>query len=272
MEKTLAFFGAGNMAESLISGIIRGTVVPPERILVTNRSNQERLSFLSEKYGVECELGKEAMLDEADIIILAMKPKDAGDYLNWLKDYVQPRHLVISVIAGLSVAQMEGKLGGEIPIIRTMPNTSALIGESATAISQGTYVEENQLSLAEKLLETLGTTKIVDEKDMHTISAIAGAGPAFFYYMVEAMEKVSTEYGLDSKTAIEILTQTVIGAGKMLESSGENPEQLRVNITSPSGITEAGLNQLMEQDFEKVIHACIASTRERSIEISKEMD
>ncbi|MFD1416247.1 pyrroline-5-carboxylate reductase [Oceanobacillus jeddahense] len=268
MDKTIAFFGAGNLAEAIIAGITRTNVVTKEQVLVANRSDKARLDLIAEKYGVTCKRSKEEMVQEADIIILAMKPKDAGDYLNWLKDYIKPHHIVISVIAGLSIEQMEKTLGEDIPVIRTMPNTSALIGQSATAISKGSNVEPSQLYLAEELFQTVGTTKIVDEAHMHTITAIAGSGPAFFYYMVEAMENAAVEAGLDRDTALELLTQTVIGAGKMLESSGEDPEQLRINITSPSGTTEAGLNQLMENGFDKVIKACVEGARKRSVEIT----
>ncbi|GIO24006.1 pyrroline-5-carboxylate reductase [Oceanobacillus sp. J11TS1] len=268
MDKTIAFFGAGNLAEAIIAGITRADVVSNDQVLVTNRSDNTRLNLIAEKYGVTCGRNKEEMIHDADILILAMKPKDASDYLNWLKDYIKPQHVVISVIAGLSIEQMEKTLGEGIPVIRTMPNTSALIGQSATAISKGTYVQPSQLHLAEELFQTVGTTKIVDEKDMHTITAIAGSGPAFFYYMVEAMEKAAIEAGLDQDTALELLAQTVIGAGKMLGSSGEEPEQLRINITSPSGTTEAGLKQLMGNGFDKIVKACVESARERSIEIT----
>lgn len=268
MNKTIAFFGAGNLAEAIIAGITQANVVATDQVLVTNRSNQERLERIAGKYGVLCDQNKKEMIQKAEIIILAMKPKDAGDYLDWLNGYIKPHHLVISVIAGLSIKQMEKKLGDGIPVIRAMPNTSALIGQSATAISKGTHVQSSQLLLAEELFQTVGSTKVVDEKDMHTITAIAGSGPAFFYYMVEAMEKAAAEAGLDRDTALELLTQTVIGAGKMLESSGEGPEQLRINITSPSGTTEAGLNQLMKNDFDKVVKACIDGARQRSIEIT----
>ncbi|MEF3329584.1 MULTISPECIES: pyrroline-5-carboxylate reductase [Oceanobacillus] len=268
MEKTIAFFGAGNLAEAIIAGITRTNVVTKEQVLVTNRSDKARLDLIAEKYGVTCDLDKEEMIEKADIIILAMKPKDAKDYLDWLKNYIKPHHMVISVIAGLSIEQMEKTLGEGIPVIRTMPNTSALIGQSATAISKGTNVELGQLYFAEELFQTVGTTKIVDEEQMHTITAIAGSGPAFFYYMVEAMEKAAIEAGLDRDTALELLTQTVIGAGKMLETSGADPEQLRVNITSPAGTTEAGLNQLMANEFDKIIKACVDGARNRSIEIT----
>lgn len=268
MDKTIAFFGAGNLAEAIIAGITRTNIVSKEQVFVTNRSDKTRLELIHEKYGVQCDLKKEEMIQKADIIILAMKPKDAANYLNWLKDYIKPHHVVISVIAGLSIEQMEKTLGEGIPVIRTMPNTSALIGQSATAISKGSYVELSQLYIAEELFQTVGTTKIVDEKQMHTITAIAGSGPAFFYYMVESMEKAAMEAGLDRDTTLELLAQTVIGAGKMLESSGKEPEQLRINITSPSGTTEAGLKQLMEQDFDKIVKACVDSARERSIEIT----
>ncbi|MFD1066969.1 pyrroline-5-carboxylate reductase [Oceanobacillus locisalsi] len=268
MDKTIAFFGAGNLAEAIIAGITRKNVVTNEQVLVTNRSDQERLDLIAEKYGVICNQDKEEMIQEADIIILAMKPKDAGDYLNWLQDHIQPHHIVISVIAGLSIEQIEKTLGEGVPVIRTMPNTSALISQSATAIAKGTHVDLSQLYFAEELFQTVGTTKIVDEEQMHTITAIAGSGPAFFYYMVESMEKAAIEAGLDRDTALELLTQTVIGSGKMLESSGEDPEQLRKNITSPSGTTEAGLNQLMEGGFDKLIKACVDGARERSIDIT----
>lgn len=272
MDKTIALFGAGNVAEALISGITRSRIIPPERLLVTNRKNKARLNYIEDKYGVRCTHEAEQMLVEADILILAMKPYDASEYLEWLKHHVTPGHLIISVIAGLSIEQIESALGSEVKVIRSMPNTSALVGESATGMARGTHVSDDDLLLAETLLETLGLVKIVKEKDLHMITAIAGSGPAFFYYMIEAMEEVAVESGVDSAAATELLTQTLIGAGKMLKSSGETPEQLRINITSPAGVTDAGLKQLESDDFKKILRTGIRRARDRSIEISEELD
>lgn len=272
MKKTIAFFGAGNLAEALIAGITRSRMIPPEKLLVTNRKNEERLKYISGKYKITHTRDKDKILNSADILILAMKPYDAVEYLNWLKDHIEPHHLVISVIAGLTIEQMEATLGEDISVIRAMPNTSALVSESATAVASGQNVTDKDLNTAEALLKTLGIVKVVKEKDLHTITAVAGSGPAFFYYMIEAMEEVAVESGIDPNTATELLTQTLIGAGKMLESSGQSPKTLRQNITSHKGVTDAGLKQLEKNQFKQILRTGIRRARDRSIEISEELD
>lgn len=267
MNQTIAFMGAGSLAESIIAGITKAEIVANKNIIVTNKTDINRLKRIEESYHVYGDTDKEKVMKQADIIILAMKPKDAADALTFIKNYIQSNQIIISVIAGLTIERMEEILGKEVPVIRTMPNTSALIGHSATAISRGSYVNDEQLAIAEKLFQTVGTTTIVEERDMHTVTAIAGSGPAFFYYMVEAMEEVAVQAGLDPSTTSELLAQTVIGAGKMLELSGD-PKTLRRNITSPGGTTEAGVEQLMNQDFAAIIQSCIQRARERSMELA----
>ncbi|MFS0749702.1 pyrroline-5-carboxylate reductase [Oceanobacillus sp. 1P07AA] len=267
MEQTIAFMGAGSLAEAIISGITKAQIVPNENILVTNKSDINRLNRIEKGYDIQINTNQEEVIKQADIIILAMKPKDAAASLSFIKDYIQSNQMIISVIAGLTTERMEAILGKEIPVIRTMPNTSALISHSATAIAKGTYVSDEQLTIAEKLFQTVGMTTIIEEKDMHTVTAIAGSGPAFFYYMVEAMEEAATEAGLDSEVASQLLAQTVIGAGKMLELSGD-PKTLRKNITSPGGTTEAGVQQLMSEDFATIVQSCVQRARERSMELA----
>ncbi|GLO64229.1 MULTISPECIES: pyrroline-5-carboxylate reductase [Oceanobacillus] len=267
MNQKIAFMGAGSLAEAIISGITKAKIVPNENILVTNKSDKNRLKRMEEGYAIQGNTNKKEVITQADIIILAMKPKDAATSLSFMKEYIRSNQMVISVIAGLTTERMESILEKEIPVIRTMPNTSALIGHSATAIAKGTYVTNEQLAIAEQLFQTVGMTTIIEEEDMHTVTAIAGSGPAFFYYMVEAMEQAATEAGLDSELASQLLAQTVIGAGKMLELSGD-PKTLRKNITSPGGTTEAGVKQLMSEDFAAIVQSCVQRARERSMELA----
>ncbi|WP_249872254.1 pyrroline-5-carboxylate reductase [Oceanobacillus saliphilus] len=267
MDKKIAFIGAGSLAESIISGIIKSNVVSKDNIIVTNKSNISRLEYIQKKYQVQCRTNKEEMTKEADIIILAIKPKDAIASLESIRDYIKEEQLIISVIAGLSTETIEHAIGIAIPVIRVMPNTSALIGQSATAFSGGTYVKEEHIQTADLLFQTVGITKLVDEKDMHTVTAISGSGPAFIYYFVEAMEKAAVESGLDHATASDLITQSVIGAGKMLQQSGDTPAVLRKKITSQGGTTEAGIAELDRNNFQEIIISCIHQARERSIDI-----
>lgn len=269
VNKKIAFIGAGSLAESIVSGIIQAGVVAKEDIFVTNKSNQERLRNMETRYQVQCMTNKEEIVTDAKIIILAIKPKDAKDSIASIKDYLDEKQLIISVIAGLSTDKIMELIGIPLPVIRVMPNTSALIGYSSSAIASGKYAREQHVQIADELFKTVGITKIVEEKDMHTVTAISGSGPAFLYYFVEAMEKAAIESGLDKQIAADLIAQTVIGAGKMLQQSGETPAILRENITSSGGTTEAGLKDLDKHDFQQIIISCIRAAQNRSIELGE---
>ncbi|MGJ9459208.1 pyrroline-5-carboxylate reductase [Oceanobacillus sp. CF4.6] len=267
MNKRITFLGAGSLAEAIISGIIKSELIAKENIYVTNKSNTARLEYMQKGYQVQCSTDKNELAKEADIIVLAMKPNDAIDSIQSIKTYLNNNQLVISVIAGLSTEKIERAIGIDIPVMRVMPNTSALIGHSATAISPGKYVTNEHIQVTDQLFRTVGLTKMIEEKDMHTVTAISGSGPAFIYYLVESMERAALEAGLDAETASELLAQMVIGAGIMLQKSGKTPEVLRENITSPGGTTEAGIEVLKRHEFQETIISCINDARCRSIEL-----
>ncbi|PAV28508.1 pyrroline-5-carboxylate reductase [Virgibacillus profundi] len=269
MNKKIAFVGAGSMAEAIISGIVKSGILKKEQILVTNKSNRERLENIKNKYDVQCILDKETVITEADIVILATKPYDLKESVESIKEFIQPGQLIFSVIAGISTDYITTLFGGNNPVVRAMPNTSATIGYSATAISAGKYAHEVHLNQAEELFETIGTTVIVNEDDMHTVTGISGSGPAYIYYLVEAMEKAATEAGFDKEIAMELITQTVRGAGQMLKETGESAAVLRKKITSPQGTTEAGIETLNKYDFEKIVMKCVKSASNRSEELGK---
>lgn len=269
MSKKIVFLGAGSMAEAMIAGILKAGIVDKKNIYVSNKQDAIRLDYMEKTYGVETTYDQELLINGADVIILAMKPKDLSDSLTSIRSFVNEKHLFISVIAGVMTETIEEILNMKVPVIRTMPNTSASIGFSATAMAEGRYVNKKHVAFAEELLQTIGITKIVLEEDMHSVTALSGSGPAFIYYFVEAMTKAALEAGMDVKTADELITQTIIGAGKMLEQSGDSAETLRKNITSQGGTTEAGLASLDQNEFQKIIMACFDSARNRSLDLAE---
>lgn len=267
--KKIAFIGAGSMAESIISGIISKQFINNKQVWVTNKDNAERLIEMEEKHGVSTSQDKEKVLSEAEIIILSTKPHDVASAIKSITPYLTESQLVLSVIAGVSTAQITEAIGKDVPVVRAMPNTSASIGYSATAITPGEYVSKADMAIAERLFTSIGTVNVVKEEQMHIVTGISGSGPAYIYYLVEAMEEAAIEEGLDAVVAKELITQTIIGAGMMLKTSDLPVDILRENVTSPKGTTEAGLKALAEHNFRESMIACVKSATNRSKELGK---
>ncbi|GAA0435091.1 pyrroline-5-carboxylate reductase ProI [Lentibacillus halophilus] len=269
MAEKMAFIGAGSMAESILSGILNSGFLPKENIMVTNKSDQKRLEHLGKQYNISYVEDKQQTVADAHIVLLAVKPYDMEAAIDSIRDHLDTGQLLISIAAGVSTETISQMLGRDIPVIRAMPNTSAAAGASATAITRGKFATEDHLATALELFSTLGTATEVAEEDMHTVTAIAGSGPAYVYYLVESMEAAAIEAGLNKQTAQELLIQTIAGAAEMLRSSGEDPSKLRENVTSPGGTTQAGLEALDQGHFREAVMNCVTSARERSIELGK---
>ncbi|MFC3041024.1 pyrroline-5-carboxylate reductase [Virgibacillus xinjiangensis] len=268
MDKKIGFIGAGSMAESVISGIVNAEILPSEHIMATNKSNQERLDKLESDYRIRTVNDTKQMVAESDIIILATKPHDVEATIDSIKEVIKDGHMLISVSAGIPTDYISSLIGNQdIPIIRAMPNTSAAVRQSATAIAAGKYADEAHVKETENLFNTIGSTTIVKEEDMHTVTGVSGSGPAYFYYMVEAMEKAAVESGLAEETARELITQTVVGVGAMLQYSEEPASELRKKIMSPNGTTQAGIEALQHHNFEDLIIECVKTASQRSREL-----
>lgn len=272
MFNKIAFIGAGSMAEAMIAGITSTAFLEKSQVFVTNKNSSERLDELSERFGVQCTYEQEQVLKGADLIILSMKPSDIKGAIGQIKQLVHEGQLIVSVAAGVSTETITKLFDREIPVVRAMPNTSASIGASATAIAGGTYATEDHMLQAKALFNTIGTTTVVNEADMHIVTGISGSGPAYFYYMVEAMEQAAVEAGLEPEVAGELITQTVIGAGEMLKSSGMPAAELRRNITSPNGTTHAGLETLARNEFAEIVKSCVINAKKRSMELGAESE
>ncbi|MBT2755048.1 pyrroline-5-carboxylate reductase [Mesobacillus foraminis] len=270
--KKIAFLGAGSMAEAMIAGIVNSGLISPSQVIVTNKSNSQRLDELERKYGIKGFHRNDIPFDEMDLIILAMKPKDAENVLTSLKHELNQDHLILSVLAGISTSFMENHLPSGQQVIRVMPNTSSMIGESATAMSPGTHTTQNNTKLAKELLECIGKVFMITEDQMDIFTGLAGSGPAYFYYLMEHMEQAGVEGSLDMETTREIIAQTVLGAARMIMEQYEDPGVLRENVTSPNGTTAAGLDALSRNGGGEAIAAAVLSAAKRSREISSDLE
>ena len=269
--KKLAIIGAGAMSEALISGMIENKLLPSGDIWVTNRSNQEKLNNLKEKYGVSTTYKLEEILTDADVVLLAMKPKDAAPSVSSIKDYLQDQTMIISVLAGVSIDSMERLVGRSMPIVRAMPNTSATVGKSATAFAVNEQVSEAQTKLAKEVFGTVGIAKLVKEEQLDAVTGLSGSGPAYIYYLFEAMEKTAVELGLEQDLAKDLILQTLQGAAEMLATSTKPAGQLRKEVTSPGGTTEAGLKVLASHGVGQAMEECIKAAAVQSIHLGNIM-
>ena len=266
MQKII-FIGAGSIAEALIHGWVENEVINANHVYISNRSNQERLDELTNKYGVN-QLKDYQELKDADLIILAMKPKDARVAMDAIRPYVKDDIAVLSVLAGISIQTIADHLGNR-PIARVMPNTSATIGMSASGIAFNELVTDVQRALYTQMLEAVGIVIEVEEDKLHAVTALSGSGPAYLYYLVEAFERVGIEFGLSKEIVRELMVQTIAGSAEMLKSVKEDPEVLRKKVTSPGGTTEAGIKALEAMAFNDAIATCIRSAENRSRELAR---
>ncbi|MBR8660520.1 pyrroline-5-carboxylate reductase [Brevibacillus sp. NL20B1] len=266
-DTRLGFLGAGSIVEAMLAGILKNELIAPERIFVANRSDQARLRHLAETFGVNACEDKAALVEQSDILILAMKPKDAPDACRSLRGLVRPDQLVISVVAGVSTACISDWLGTNGPIVRTMPNTSSAVGLSVTGLSANHAVSEQQLGSATALFEAIGSVHIVSEDELDIITGLSGSGPAYVYYLAEAMEGAGAKAGLSREMARQLTVQTLLGAAQMLLHSSDEPALLRKKVTSPGGTTQAGLEVLDSYRFQHAVTSAVLRAAERAREL-----
>ncbi len=262
--KKLVFVGAGSMAEAMISGIGASGLLPGKQIWATNKQDADRLRVLEQKYGITTTYDLGQLFENADAIVLAMKPKDASIAMEEIKHYLPEGMLVISVLAGVAIEAIEAAAEKSLAVTRAMPNTSAAIGKSATALAVNSHVSDAQRKLVQELFNTIGLTTFVEEYQLDAVTGLSGSGPAYIYYLVEAMEKSAAEIGLEKQTAKQLIIQTLLGAAEMLTQSDKEPAQLRFEVTSPGGTTEAGIKVLEQNGVQSAFVSCIKEATAQS--------
>lgn len=273
--RKLLFCGAGSMAEAIVRGLLSAGLARPDGITMMNRANAARLDELRQRYGVQAaadEAAQHRALREADVIFLCMKPKDAAEALRRLSPDVRDGQLLISVIAGLSIAAIEGLIGRRLPIARTMPNTSSTIGLGAAGISFNAAATDEQREMVLAIFGAVGSANVVDESLINAVTAVSGSGPAYLYYVMEAMIETAVSLGLPEDAARSLTVQTVLGAAKMVLETGEEPAELRRKVTSPGGTTQAAIETLDQHGVRAAVGRAMRRAAERAAEMGAELE
>jgi len=267
-DTTLAFIGGGNMASSLIGGLIADGW-NPARIRVADASAQQ-LERLSQRFPVTTTTDNRAAVAQADIIVLAVKPQSMQAVAQELAtDISQQQSLVISIAAGIREVTLRDWLGAGTAIVRSMPNTPAMVQSGATALFANPAVSDEQRSIAESILRAVGLAIWVDDEAlMDAVTALSGSGPAYFFLFMEALQQAGCELGLPVKTARLLTLQTAFGAAKMALESTEDAATLRQRVTSPGGTTERAIAVLQDGGFEALVSKALQAAAARSSELA----
>ena len=257
----VAVLGAGVMGETLLSGLVRAGRSPST--LVVGEKRPERAAELRERYGVEVAANRDATR-KADTVVVVVKPQDMGDLLEEIAPELRPGQLVVSLAAGITTAFIESRLPEGVAVVRVMPNTPALVDEGMAAISRGSHCDEEHPAEAESLLAATGRVVRVPESQQDAVTAISGSGPAYLFFVVEAMIEAGVHLGLPRTTSTELVVQTVVGSAKLLRETGEHPTVLREQVTSPGGTTAAAVRQLEDHKVRAAFLTAMEAARDRS--------
>lgn len=267
-QSTIAFIGSGNMARSLIGGLIADGC-NPQRLWAAdpNASQLEQLKTLA---AINTSTDNHAAIGHADVVVLAVKPQIMKQVASEMADIIQSRQpLVMSIAAGIRTTALQQWLGDGIPLVRTMPNTPALVQTGATALYANEFVSEVQKEQAESIMRAVGLALWVENESLlDTVTALSGSGPAYFFLVMEAMEQAATRLGLPEQTARLLILQTALGAAKMALESSEDPAILRQRVTSPGGTTEQAIRILQEGHLEDLFDQALNAAHQRSRELS----
>jgi pyrroline-5-carboxylate reductase len=262
---TIAVIGAGKIGETLLSGLLRSGW-PVHRLLATAR-RPERADELATRFGVRV-VANNVAVAEADVLAIAVKPQDAEALLAEIGPKVPPDKLVITLCAGLPTSFFAKWLPDGTPVVRVMTNTPALVDEAMTAISAGPHATAEHLELAEEMFRPLGRTIRLPESQQDAVTALSGSGPAYFYYLVEAMTDAGILLGLPRQVAHDLIVQTAIGSAIMLRDSGEHPVKLREAVTSPAGTTISAIRELENHGVRAALLAALEAARDRGRELA----
>ncbi|ENU29412.1 pyrroline-5-carboxylate reductase [Acinetobacter sp. 2JN-4] len=268
LNQNICFIGGGNMAQALIGGLLsRG--LPTTRITVSDPVEQIR-QILEEKE-IQTTTDNVAAIKDADVVVLAVKPQVLATVLQPLKGLLSDK-LVISIIAGAEIQTLSDLIGGSERIVRVMPNTPALVQTGAHGIYAPAAVGTKDRELTSQILAATGLTIWVDnEAQIDAVTAVSGSGPAYFFYLMESMIRAGKNLGLDEKVATALTLQTALGAAQMAITSSNSPAELRKNVTSPNGTTQAALEVFDRAQISQNIQAALAAAQKRSQELAQEL-
>jgi pyrroline-5-carboxylate reductase len=265
MSDRVAILGTGKMGEALLSGMVRAG--RPASGLVVTTHDPAREQKLRDRYGVEVTDNVSAV-KSADTVLIAVKPQDMGELLDEIAASVSAEQLIVSVAAGITTAFIERRIPVDAPVVRVMSNTPVLVDEAMSALSAGSHATEDHLRRTEELLQPVGRTLRVPENQQDAVTALSGSGPAYFFYLVEAMTDAGILLGLPRSVAHDLIVQTAIGAAVMLRDSGQPPQSLREAVMSPAGTTIAAIREMEDHKVRAAFLAALEAARDRSRELA----
>lgn len=266
-DKRIAIVGCGNLGRALLVGLIDSDAVPPAQITVTNR-RRERSEILGKRYGVRVGQDNASCVEASDIVILAVKPQSFASVLPEIAAAAR-QALVVSVAAGVPTQRIEAALGGNPRVVRAMPNTPAVIKESATAVAAGAHATTGDLELAERVFRAVGRVVVVDEAHLDAVTGLSGSGPAYVFLMIEAFADAGVKVGLSREVALELAVQTIQGSARLLQETQEHPGRLKDQVTSPGGTAIAGLHTLEAGGLRTTIMNAVEAATRRAAELGR---
>lgn len=261
----VAFIGAGNMARAMIGGILGNGLLQKEDIIASS-ATQETADKVSAEFGIRTTLdNREAAT--ADIVILAIKPVFCKQVIEEIREVIRKEQLVVTIVAGRSLAWLEECFGREVKLIRTMPNTPALVGEGITAISPNRFVSAPEAEQICELFRSFGRAEMVEERLMDAVVAVSGSSPAYVFLFIEAMADAAVAEGMPRAQAYQFAAQSVLGSAKMVLETGKHPGELKDMVCSPAGTTIAGVCKLEEKGFRSSVMECMKACAQKSREL-----
>jgi pyrroline-5-carboxylate reductase len=266
--KRISVIGAGSMAEALVKGLVASKKVRPENLCVSAR-RPERAAQLAQRYGIRSAADNASCVQATDIVILAVKPQVLGSVLAQDASRIPGAALIVSVAAGVTTSAIESHLGRAARIIRAMPNTAAMVGCSATAISKGAHATDADLSSARTIFEAVGKVVVVDEIHLDAVTGLSGSGPAYIFLIIEALADAGVKVGLSREIALTLAAQTLLGSAHMLLETGIHPGQLKDQVTSPGGTAIAGLHTLEAGGLRTTLIDAVETATRRARELGQ---
>lgn len=269
IDKTIGFIGAGNMAEAMIRGLLRGGDFAIAQIAASG-PREERMRELRDTYGIYATTDNKVPA-ASEIVVLSVKPQILSRVLDEVGSTVSPEALVISIAAGVPVAAIQSRLATGTRVVRAMPNTPALVDAAATAIARGEYARESDLEDAKRIFDAIGTTVILDESQLDAVTGLSGSGPAYVFLILEALSDGGVKVGLSRRTAQLLAAQTVLGSAKLLLETNEHPGLLKDMVTSPGGTAITGLHTLEHGGVRTTLMNAVEAATRRSRELGEAM-
>jgi len=267
-DRTIGFLGAGNMAEALIRGLVRGGHVPAAQVIASG-PRRERLDELAAAYGIGVTTSNGEVARRADVLVLSIKPQILPAVLREVAADLRSTTLIVSVAAGVDTATIEELLPAGARVVRTMPNTPALVGAGATGISAGRAATRDDMTLASFMFDAVGLSVVLDEIHLDAVTGLSGSGPAYIFLILEALADAGVKVGLSRRNAQRLAAQTVMGSAKMLLETDEHPGKLKDMVTSPGGTAIAGLHTLEQGGLRTTLINAVETATKRARELGQ---